>query len=41
VTIGQGVTLPVKVDPSDPAKIAIDWDSAQQAPRRGRIRPAG
>ncbi len=40
-TIGQGVTLPIKVDPSDPAKIAIDWDSAQQAPARGEVRPVG
>ncbi len=39
-TIGQGVTLPIKVDPSDPAKIAIDWDSAQRAPDRGEVRPA-
>jgi hypothetical protein len=40
-TIGQGVTLPVKVDPNDPAKIAIDWDGAQRAPQRGEVRPAG
>jgi hypothetical protein len=39
-TLGQGVTLPVKVDPDDPAKIAIDWNSAQQAPQRGEVRPA-
>ena len=40
-TIGQGVTLPIKVDPNDPAKIAIDWDSAQTAPQRGEVRPVG
>jgi Short C-terminal domain len=40
-TIGQGVTLPIKVDPNDPAKIAIDWDSAQTAPARGEVRPVG
>jgi hypothetical protein len=37
-TIGQGVALPIKIDPDDPAKIAIDWDSAQQAPE-GRSGP--
>jgi hypothetical protein len=40
-TIGQGVTLPIKVDPNDPAKIAIDWDSAQKPPARGEVRPTG
>jgi Short C-terminal domain len=40
-TLGQGVTLPVKVDPNDPAKVAIDWDSAQRAPARGEVRPVG
>jgi hypothetical protein len=40
-TIGQGVTLPVKVDPNDPAKVAIDWESAQSAPQRGEVRPVG
>jgi hypothetical protein len=40
-TLGQGVTLPVKVDPNDPAKIAIDWDAAQSAPQRGEVRPVG
>jgi Short C-terminal domain len=40
-TLGQGVTLPVKVDANDPAKIAIDWESAQQAPARGEVRPVG
>jgi Short C-terminal domain len=40
-TIGQGVTLPIKVDPNDPSKIAIDWESAQRAPERGEVRPVG
>jgi hypothetical protein len=40
-TLGQGVTLPIKVDPNDPSKIAIDWESAQQAPARGEVRPVG
>jgi hypothetical protein len=40
-TLGQGVTLPIKVDPNDPAKIAIDWESAQTAPQRGEVRPVG
>ena len=40
-TLGQGVTLPVKVDQNDPSKIAIDWESAQQAPQRGEVRPVG
>jgi hypothetical protein len=40
-TLGAGVTLPVKVDPNDPAKIAIDWDSAAKPPAPGEIRPVG
>jgi Short C-terminal domain len=40
-TIGQGVNLPIKVDPNDPSKIAIDWESAQTAPQRGEVRPVG
>jgi Short C-terminal domain len=40
-TLGQGVTLPIKVDQNDPSKIAIDWDSAQRAPERGEVRPVG
>jgi hypothetical protein len=38
--LGQGVTLPVKVDPNDPAKIAIDWDNVATGPARGEVRPA-
>lgn len=37
-TLGQGVKLPVKVDPNDPAKIAIDWANAGHAPQRGEVR---
>jgi hypothetical protein len=40
-TLGQGVSLPIKVDPNDPAKIAIDWEGAQSAPQRGEVRPVG
>jgi hypothetical protein len=40
-TLGPGVSLPIKVDPNDPAKIAIDWESAQQAPARGEVRSVG
>lgn len=39
--IGQGVTLPIRVDPNDPSKVAIDWNQAASAPARGEIRPAG
>lgn len=39
--LGQGVKLPVKVDKSDPAKIAIDWERASSGPAEGEIRPAG
>jgi hypothetical protein len=38
-TIGAGVTLPLKVDPNDPAKIAIDWEAAEQKPARGQVEP--
>jgi Short C-terminal domain len=39
--LGQGVTLPVKVDPNDPAKISIDWQSVESGPARGEVRPVG
>ena len=39
--IGQGVTLPIKVDPNDPSKIAIDWERAQSAPAWGEVRTSG
>ena len=38
--LGQGVRLPIKVDPNDPAKIAIDWQSAESGPARGEVRRA-
>jgi putative oligomerization/nucleic acid binding protein len=40
-SIGPGVTLPIKVDPNDPSKVAIDWDAAQRAPGHGEVRPVG
>ena len=39
--LGPGVRLPVRVDPNDQAKIAIDWDNVAQGPARGEVRPAG
>jgi hypothetical protein len=39
--LGQGVRIPVRVDPNDPARIAIDWDNVAQGPARGEVRPAG
>ena len=39
--LGQGVTLPIKVDPNDPAKIAIDWNNVSTGPARGEVRPVG
>ena len=38
-SLGQGVTLPVKVDQNDASKIAIDWDAAPQGPAEGEVRP--
>jgi Short C-terminal domain len=37
--LGQGVTLPVKVDPNDQAKIAIVWERVASGPARGEVRP--
>ena len=39
-TLGPGVKLPIRVDPEDQTKIAIDWDGAGSAPARGEVRPA-
>jgi hypothetical protein len=39
--LGQGVTLPIKVDPNDQAAIAIDWDRAAAGPAEDVVRPAG
>ncbi len=41
VPLGPGVSLPVKVDAEDRAKIAIDWDNAPRGPAAGEVRPAG
>jgi hypothetical protein len=38
-SLGQGVTLPIKVDPRDASKIAIDWDAAPRGPAQGEVRP--
>ena len=38
-SLGQGVTLPIKVDQNDASKIAIDWDAAPQGPAEGAVRP--
>jgi hypothetical protein len=46
-TIGFGVELPVKVDPGNPQKVAIDWDAAddqhaaQTAARRAALAAEG
>lgn len=39
--LGQGVRLPIKVDPNDQAAIAIDWDRARTGPAEDVVRPAG
>ena len=31
-TLGEGVTLPIRVDPNDPSKIAIDWERPSARP---------
>jgi len=38
-TINEGIRLPVRVDPADPSRLAIDWDRAAQEPARGQVRP--
>ena len=38
--LAAGIELPVKVDREDPAKIVIDWDSVNERPEYGEIRPA-
>lgn len=37
--LGQGARLPVKVDPNDPAKVAIDCASVGHGPAHGEVRP--
>jgi hypothetical protein len=39
VHLEPGVELPVKVDPADPAKLAIDWGNAPRGPALGEVRP--
>jgi hypothetical protein len=39
VPLGPGVELPVRIDPNDRAKIAIDWDNVPRGPAMGEIRP--
>jgi hypothetical protein len=39
VALSPGLELAVRIDPGDPAKIAIDWDAAQRGPGLGEIRP--
>ena len=34
-----GVELPVRIDPNDRAKLAIDWQNAPSGPNLGEIRP--
>jgi hypothetical protein len=37
--LAVGTELPVRIDPNDPAKIAIDWGSVAEGPPLGEIRP--
>ena len=39
VPLAPGLELPVRIDPDDRAKIAIDWDNVQRGPAMGEIRP--
>ena len=39
--LGEGVVLPVRVDPNDQTKIAIDWVNVADGPTPGEVRPAG
>ena len=39
--LGEGVVLPVRVDPNDQTKIAIDWANVAAGPTPGEVRPAG
>jgi len=38
--LGEGVVLPVRVDPNDQTKIAIDWANVAEGPTPGEVRPA-
>lgn len=37
--LAPGLHLPVRVDPADQAKIAIDWQHVSRAPAAGQVRP--
>ena len=39
VHLEPGVELPVKIDPDDRAKLAIDWENAPRGPALGEVRP--
>ncbi len=40
VHLEPGIELPVRIDPEDPSKLAIDWDNAPRGPALGEVRPA-
>ena len=37
--LAPGVELPVRIDPEDQAKVAIDWESVPRGPSLGEVRP--
>ena len=39
VHLEPGVELPVRIDPNDRAKLAIDWGNAPRGPDLGQVRP--
>ena len=39
--LGPGVVVPVRVDPNDQTKIAIEWAKVAEGPTPGEVRPAG
>ena len=39
VHLEPGVELPVRIDPNDPAMLAIDWENAPRGPDLGQVRP--
>jgi len=39
--LGPGVVLPVRVDPNDQTKIAIEWANVADGPAPGEARPVG
>ncbi len=38
--VSPGMELPLRIDRSDPARIAIDWDQLEKPVARGEVRPA-